>query len=99
MKEYNVPIENGMRVKHSAKARFTVKSGRLVLEDHLTPSETLGGAFTTASFMYNRASMSGGVSWWNPSNGQPITRPKITVRFRKEDILTGDQECDCEKCS
>jgi hypothetical protein len=64
----------------------------------LINAESIAGAFTVASVTYNRASFSGGVDWWNPVNGYPIDRPKIMVRFRPQDILTGDQECDCEKC-
>jgi len=61
MKEYNVPIEDGMFVKHGTQARFTVKSGKTVLEDRLVDVEILGGAYTTAGIVYNRLSMSGGV--------------------------------------
>ena len=98
-KDYTTSVENGMRVKHDAKARVTVKTGNKILEDDFHDAESLGGAFTVISFKYNRASMSGGVDWWNPSNGYPINRPKIHVRFRPEDILTGDQECDCPACT
>lgn len=97
-REFTVFIENGMRVKHNAKARLLVKSGREVLQDDFVDAESLGGAFTVASFVYNRASMSGGVDWWNPATGQRIERPKITVYFRPQDILRGDEECDCERC-
>lgn len=96
---YTVPIKNGMRVRHDAKARFTVKAGRKVLEDDLTPIESIGGAITRAGIMYNRASMSGGVSWWNPSTGESISRPKFDVRVRPEDVLTGEQLCTCSICS
>jgi hypothetical protein len=86
MKEYNVPITNGMIVKHGSKARFTVKTGRTILEDRLVDVEILGGAFTTACIVYNRLSMSGGVDWWNPATGHSIERPKITMKVRKQDI-------------
>jgi len=87
MKEYTIPIENGMIVKHGSKLRFTIKSGNTILEDDLTDAKSIGGAMTRASFMYNANSYSGGVSWWNPSTGMPITRPKVTIRARKEDIV------------
>jgi hypothetical protein len=86
MKEYNVPIKNGMIVKPGSKARFTVKTGKTILEDRLVDVEILGGALTTASIVYNRLSMSGGVEWWNPTTGLPIERPKITMKVRKQDI-------------
>lgn len=98
MRAYSVFIKNGMRVKHNAKARVTVKSGNQVLEDELTDISIVGGAITRISIMYNRLSMSGGVSWWNPATGMAITRPKISIRTRQEDILTDDQECDCKAC-
>ena len=85
-REYNVPIKNGMIVKHGSKARFTVKSGKTVLQDDLMDVELLGGALTVASITYNRLSMSGGVSWWNPTTGLPIGRPKITMKVRRRDI-------------
>jgi hypothetical protein len=95
---FTVPIENGMRVRHDAQARFTVKAGRKVLEDDLTPIESLGGAITRAGIMYNRLTMSGGVSWWDPSTGQPISKPKYEMRVRPEDVLTGEQLCTCSIC-
>lgn len=95
---HTIPVEDGMRVRHDAHARFVVKTGQRVLEDRLVPAELVGGAFTTASFMYNRLSMSGGTSWWDPSTGMPITRPKITVTFRPEDVLAEGQECGCAAC-
>ena len=49
-------------------------------------------------FMYNALTMSGGVSWWNPSTGEAISRPKVQIRVRPEDILTGDTLCPCEGC-
>ena len=98
MNDYKIYAEDHMRVKHDAKARITVKTGRQVLEDELTDIATVGGAMTRISFMYNRASMSGGVDWWNPANGQSITRPKVSIRLRESDILTDDELCDCERC-
>jgi hypothetical protein len=98
MNAYTVPLEDGMRVKHDAKARFTVRASRAVLEDHLVDVRYLGGAITLAGITYNRLSYSGGVSWWNPSTGRPIAKPKVQVRFRPVDVLTGEQECDCSSC-
>jgi hypothetical protein len=98
MTEYTVPIEDGMRVRHDAKARFTVTAGREVLEDDLTPIETIGGAMTRVSVTYNALTMSGGVSWWNPATGKPISRPKVQIRVRPEDVLTGDALCPCPSC-
>lgn len=98
MNGYTQPIEDGMRVRHDAQARFTVKAGRTVLEDGLTPIETIGGAMTRASVMYNQRSMRGGVAWWNPATGESVSRPKVTIRVRPEDVLTGDALCDCPKC-
>ena len=97
-KGYTKHVTNGMRVRHDAKARFAVKSGNTILEDRLVDAETLGGAVTVASIMYNRSSMSGGTSWWNPETGQPIARPKFQAFFRPEDILKGDELCTCPKC-
>jgi hypothetical protein len=89
LSEYSVPIEDGMIVKHGTQARFTVKSGRTVLEDRLTDVRYVGGAITTAGIMYNRLSMSGGVSWWNPATGKSLKRaPKVQVRVRQQDIQT-----------
>jgi hypothetical protein len=96
--DFTLHAENGMRVRHDAQARFTVTAGRQILEDDLMPVQTIGGAVTRASIMYNQSSMSGGVSWWNPVNGKPISRPKFQIRVRPEDILTGDTLCDCSKC-
>lgn len=95
---YTTPIEDGMRVRHDAQARFTVKSSRTTLEDRLIEIELIGGAITVASFTYNRLA-GAGVSWWNPATGRPITRPKVTVRLRPEDVLTGDELCSCPVCS
>lgn len=99
LREYSTPIEDGMRVRHDAEARFTVSADRTVLEDGLTPVESIGGAMTRASFMYNARSMSGGVSWWDPKTGRPIGRPKVKIRVRPEDVLTGDQLCPCACCA
>lgn len=96
---YSQPMTDRMRVKHGTQARFTVKAGRKVLEDRLIPVQTIGGAMTVAGITYNRLSMSGGLSWWDPSSGKPVSRPKITVRFRAEDVLTGDQLCTCSICT
>lgn len=95
---YTVPITDGMRVRHDAEARVTVKTGRTVLEDRLTGIASLGGAVTAASVVYNRLAYSGGTSWWNPTTGQSIKRPTITMRVRPQDALSGDQECSCTKC-
>lgn len=99
LRTYTVPFEDGMRVRHTAKARFTVTAGRKVLEDHLVKVEAIGGAITLAGFTYNRLTMSGGVSWWDPTTGKSINRPKIKVRFRPDDVLTGDQVCCCPSCT
>ena len=93
-----VHIEDGMRVKHGTKARITVKSGKTVLENNWHDIDSIGGAITTISIMYNRLSNSGGVSWWNPATGQPITRPKYEIRVDKKSVLTGKEECDCDGC-
>jgi hypothetical protein len=97
MNEYTVAFENGMRIRHDALARFTVKSKTLVLQDSLIDPQTLGGAMTVASIIYNRSAGTG-ISWWNPSTGRPISRPRILVRFRPGDVLTGEQLCECEVC-
>lgn len=96
---YTVPITNGMRVRHDAQARFTVTSGKAVLEDRLTSVEALGGAVAVAGIVYNRLSYSGGVSWWNPTTGDAISRPKIRMRARSQDVLHGDEECGCARCA
>lgn len=98
LSSYTAPFEDGMRLKHNAKARLTVRSKRVVLQDDLIDAVSIGGALTLAGIVYNRASMSGGVSWWNPATGRPISRPKVDLRFRAEDILTGEQLCDCGSC-
>ena len=98
MTEYSQYIEDGMRVRHDAQARFTVKAGREVLEDGLTPISSIGGAMTRASVMYNARPYSGGASWWNPSTGKPVERPKVQIRVRPEDVLTGDTLCPCPDC-
>ena len=90
--EYNTPVHDRMIVKHGAQARITVTSGRTVLEDRLTSAQSIGGAITLAGFTYNRLSMSGGVSWWNPATGRSIKRPKVQVRVRPEDVLSQDPE-------
>lgn len=99
LRTYTVPFEDEMRVRHDARARFTVTAGRKVLQDDLIDPASIGGAMTLASFTYNRASYSGGVDWWDPATGKPVSRPKIKVRFRPEDVLTGDQLCTCPTCS
>lgn len=96
---YTVAIEKNMRVRHDTQARFTVKSGRRVLEDRLTPVDTLGGAMTLAGFTYNRLTMSGGVDWWDPKTGKSLGgAPQVQMRVRRQDVLTGDQECGCDWC-
>jgi len=99
MQEYTLFVENGLRVKHSARLRLTIKSGQKVLEDRLVPAETIGGAITVAGYMYNGLSMSGGVSWRNPATGDSIKRPKYSIRCRPEDVLTEDMLCTCPTCS
>lgn len=98
MTEYTIHIATGMRVRHDAQARVTVTSGRAILEDRLTSIASIGGAVTAASIVYNALSYSGGVSWWNPATGKPISRPKIALRVRAQDVLTGEQECQCPEC-
>lgn len=98
MKAYTVLLKDGMHVRHDAQARITVKTGARVLEDRLTPVDSIGGAMTLASVTYNRASMSGGVDWWDPGTGRPISRPKVLVRLRADDVLTGGQLCHCPAC-
>lgn len=95
---FTMPVEDGMRFRHDAELRFTVTAGREVLEDRLTPAETIGGAMTVAAITYNARSVSGGVSWWNPATGKPISRPKVQIRTRPEDVLTGETLCDCTRC-
>lgn len=96
---YTVPVENRMRLRHDAQVRFTVTSSRTTLEDHLISVEGVSGAVTVAGVTYNRAAYSGGVSWWNPETGKPIARPKIRMRVREQDVLSGEQECECPRCS
>lgn len=96
---FTIPVEDGMRVRHGAEARFTVSAGKKVLEDRLVSVESIGGAITVAGITYNSLSMSGGVSWWDPATGNPITRPKISLRLRPEDVLSDDHLCDCKNCS
>lgn len=96
---YTVPITNGMRLRHDAQARFTVTSDKAVLEDRLTGVEALGGAVAVAGYVYNRLTLSGGVSWWNPATGAPISRPKVTMRAQPQDVLHGDEECGCARCA
>ena len=98
LRTFTMPISDRIRVRHDAQIRLTVKTGRRVLEDRLTPAETIGGAIAVAAFTYNAASYSGGVSWWDPTTGKPINRPSYTVRVRPEDVLTGDQLCPCPSC-
>ncbi len=98
LRTFTVPITDRVRVRHDAKARFTVTAGRTVLEDRLVEIGSIGGAMTVAGFTYNRLTMSGGVSWWNPATGESISRPKVQVRLRPEDVLTGDRLCDCPVC-
>ena len=99
LQKYTQPVEGVMRFRHDAQARFTVKAGRKVLEDRLTSVATIGGALATAGIIYNRLAMSGGVSWWDPSTGESISRPKVQVRVRPEDVLAGDELCTCPSCS
>jgi len=96
--DFTVHIEDGMRVRHDAQARFTITAGRRVLEDRLMAVESIGGAITVAGITYNRLSMSGGVSWWDPATGQSISKPKYSVRVRPQDVLTGEQLCSCRNC-
>jgi hypothetical protein len=96
---FTLPIMDGIRVKHGAEARITVTAGKKVLEDRLTSVESVGGALTVAAITYNRLSYSGGVSWWNPATGEALSSsPKVNVRVRPEDVLTGEQLCDCPIC-
>jgi hypothetical protein len=88
MKEYDTLVKNGMIVKYSSKLRVTVKSGNRVLQDDLCEAEHVGGALTVISFTYNRLSYSGGVHWWHPITGESIARPKVSIRARKQDIVT-----------
>jgi hypothetical protein len=95
---YTVPVEDKMRVKHGAKVRFTLSSGRRTLEDDLYDPYIVIGAITRCAITYNGAAMSGGVSWSDPTTGQKIDKPKYQIRARSEDILVDKQECDCSKC-
>lgn len=98
LRAFTVPVDDDMRVRHDAEARFTVTAGRQVLEDRLIEVTAIGGAMTVAGITYNRLSVSGGVAWWNPATGKPIARPKVNVRVRPEDVLTGDSLCTCANC-
>jgi cold shock CspA family protein len=99
VKDYTQVVTDNIRLKHGSQVRFTVTSGRQTLDDRLTDVELVGAAMTTTSFIYNRLSMSGGVSWWNPSTGASIAKPKVQLRVRPQDVLTGDQLCDCARCA
>lgn len=98
IKDFTVPIEQGMHVRHDAQARFTVKSGRRVLEDRLTGVADLGGAFTVACIIYNGLSMSGGVAWRDPVSRHGIDRPYVKMRVRAEDVLADGELCGCGNC-
>lgn len=91
LSEYNVPVEDGMVVKHGAQIRFTVTTGKRVLEDGLTDARYIGGAITRAGFTYNRLSYSGGVDWWDPETGRSIAKPKYTMRVRRQDVRTPEE--------
>lgn len=99
LRAYTAPVESGVRIRHDAKIRLTVTTGRKVLEDRLVLAEAIGGAIAVVGYTYNRLSYSGGVSWWNPATGQPISRPQYKVRVRPSDVLTGDDLCTCPVCS
>lgn len=98
MKEYTIPIYDGIRLKHGSKVRVTVKSRKTVLQDDLHDADSASGAVTLACIVYNRAAMSGGVDWWNPATGRPIARPKLSIKARKTDILKDGEFCDCAGC-
>lgn len=98
LSDHTAPVEDGMRVRHDALARFTVSSGSTVLEDSLTAVDALGGAMTVAGVVYNRLAYSGGVSWWNPATGEAIKRPKVNMRVRPQDVLGDGEECGCSRC-
>src|SRR5262245_41265178 len=90
-RSYTVYVKDGMVMKHGSKLRVTVKTGKRILEDELTPTESVGGAMTRISVMYNAASYSGGVSLWDPSTGMGIERPKISIRARPADIVPEEE--------
>lgn len=98
IREYTVQADDGIRVRHDAKARVTVRAGRRILEDSLTPVDLIGASITLAGFTYNRLTMSGGVDWWDPSTGKSIPRPNVEIRFHPGDVLTGRKECGCSRC-
>ena len=95
--DYTLEITEDMNFRHGTQIRITVKSGNLILEDHLSPIETVGGAYTVACILYNRAALSGGNDWWDPRTGRSIARPKLFMRARPEDRLINEL-CSCEKC-
>ena len=101
--EYKIDLvkdrDGNVRLKHNAKVRIVLKSGNKILEDSFKDVDRVGGEKTVYSVMYNRLSYSGGVSWWNPATGEPLPKaPSLYYLVREEDILTGDQECDCTRC-
>jgi hypothetical protein len=91
LSEYTVPLDDGMVVKHGSQARLRIKSGNTVLQDELTDVRYLGGAIAQAGIVYNRLCMSGGTSWWNPSTGKSIRKPKYEVLLRPEDIRSAEE--------
>jgi hypothetical protein len=99
LREYSKLLESNVTLRHDAKIRFTVASDGVVLEDRLISPTALNGALTVASIMYNRLSRSGGCDWWNPSTGQKVRRPKITVHARPEDLTSDTRPCECDSCT
>jgi hypothetical protein len=87
------------RFKHGTEIRFKLTAGTEVLEDTVMPLDQLDGHLTVCGVMYNRLAVSGGVSWWNPSTGYAVAKPKWSIdTVNPSDELTGDQLCDCSKC-
>lgn len=61
------------------KLRFVLRSGGgLLLEDSIIDADLLAAHVTLMSYIYNR-DIGGGVRWWNPRTGRPITTPRYTV--------------------
>jgi hypothetical protein len=88
------------RFKHGTTFHFVVRAGREELERSIVPIESLNGAVTRCAVMYNRLAVSGGVSWWNPSTGYAIAKPKWSIELvDPSDELTEGQLCDCERCT
>lgn len=96
-----VRIDGPIRLRHDAMIRMTLteRGTDIVLDVKDVSPESVGGAITLASVIYNRLGVSGGTAWWDPATGRPLKGVQWVLDVDEKYVLTGTQLCTCtEKC-